>query len=190
MTHARSNRISFSSDFDLGVQRAINRVQPFELVESVCGSARRAGFESINLDLIYGLPRQTPGTFSATLKHVIELRPDRLAVYGYAHMPSMFNAQKRIITSELPNAVERIVLLQLAIETLTAAGYAYIGMDHFALPTDGLSLAKQNGTLHRSFRAILPCKAPSPARARPSHPRAGAGGHRRSCRRGTETCRS
>jgi oxygen-independent coproporphyrinogen-3 oxidase len=153
MTQAGFNRISFGvQDFDIGVQRAINRVQPFELVESVYSSARRAGFESINLDLIYGLPRQTPNTFSATLKHVIDLRPDRLAVYGYAHMPSMFKAQKRIITSELPNAAERIVLLQLAIETLTAAGYVYIGMDHFALPTDGLSLAKQNGTLHRSFQ--------------------------------------
>jgi len=153
MTRAGFNRISFGvQDFDIGVQRAINRVQPFELVESVYNSARRAGFESINLDLIYGLPRQTPSTFGATLKHVIELRPDRLAVYGYAHMPSMFKAQKRIITGELPNGAERIVLLQLAIETLTAAGYVYIGMDHFALPTDGLSLAKQNGTLHRSFQ--------------------------------------
>jgi len=153
MTQAGFNRISFGvQDFDIGVQRAINRVQPFELVESVYRSARRAGFGSINLDLIYGLPRQTPNTFSATLKHVIELRPDRLAVYGYAHMPSMFKAQKRIITSELPNAAERIELLQLAIATLSAAGYVYIGMDHFALPTDGLSLAKQNGSLHRSFQ--------------------------------------
>lgn len=153
MTQAGFNRISFGvQDFDIGVQRAINRVQPFELVESVYRGARRAGFESINLDLIYGLPKQTPSTFSATLKHVIELRPDRLAVYGYAHMPSMFKAQKRIITSELPNAAERIALLQLAIEALTGAGYVYIGMDHFALPTDGLSLAKQNGTLHRSFQ--------------------------------------
>ncbi len=153
MAQAGFNRVSFGvQDFDIGVQRAINRVQPFELVESVYNSARRAGFESINLDLIYGLPRQTPSTFSATLQHVVDLRPDRLAVYGYAHMPSMFNAQKRIITSELPNAAERIVLLQLAIETLTAAGYVYIGMDHFALPTDGLSLAMQNGTLHRSFQ--------------------------------------
>ncbi len=153
MTQAGFNRISFGvQDFDIGVQRAINRVQPFELVESVYCGARRAGFESINLDLIYGLPRQTPSTFSATLKHVIELRPDRLAVYGYAHMPSMFKAQKRIITSELPNAAERIALLQLAIEALTGAGYVYIGMDHFALPSDGLSLAKQNGTLHRSFQ--------------------------------------
>ena len=153
MTQAGFNRISFGvQDFDIGVQRAINRVQPFELVESVYGSARLAGFESINLDLIYGLPKQTPGTFSATLKHVIELRPDRLAVYGYAHMPGMFKAQKRIMTSELPSAAERIALLQLAIEALTGAGYVYIGMDHFALPTDGLSLAKQNGTLHRSFQ--------------------------------------
>lgn len=153
MTRAGFNRISFGvQDFDIGVQRAINRVQPFELVESVYRSARRAGFESINLDLIYGLPQQTPSTFGATLRQVIELRPDRLAVYGYAHMPSMFKAQKRILTSELPSAAERIALLQLAIERLTTAGYVYIGMDHFALPTDGLSLAKQKGTLHRSFQ--------------------------------------
>jgi oxygen-independent coproporphyrinogen-3 oxidase len=153
MTQAGFNRISFGvQDFDIGVQRAINRVQPFELVETVYSSARRAGFESINLDLIYGLPRQRLHTFSATLKHVIELRPDRLAVYGYAHMPSMFKAQRRIIESELPTAVERIELLQLAIATLGAAGYVYIGMDHFALPTDGLSLAKQSGMLHRSFQ--------------------------------------
>lgn len=153
MTQAGFNRISFGvQDFDSGVQRAINRVQPFALVESVYSDARRVGFESINLDLIYGLPRQTPTTFAATLKHVIELRPDRLAVYGYAHMSSMFKAQKRIITSELPNAGERIALLQLAIETLTAAGYVYIGMDHFALPADALALAKQRGTLHRSFQ--------------------------------------
>jgi oxygen-independent coproporphyrinogen-3 oxidase len=153
MTRAGFNRISFGvQDLDLSVQRAINRVQPFELVASAYSSARRAGFESINLDLIYGLPRQTPSTFNATLKHVLELRPDRLAVYGYAHMPSIFKAQKRLMASELPTAAERIVLLQLAIEALTGAGYVYIGMDHFALPTDGLSLAKQNGTLHRSFQ--------------------------------------
>ena len=153
MTQAGFNRISFGvQDFDLSVQQAINRVQPFELVQSVYGSARRAGFESINLDLIYGLPRQTPATFGDTLKRVVDLRPDRLAVYGYAHMPSMFKAQKRIIAGDLPSAEERIVLLQLAIDTLTGAGYVYIGMDHFALPTDGLSLAKQNGTLHRSFQ--------------------------------------
>lgn len=160
ITQAGFNRISFGvQDFDIGVQRAINRVQPFELVESVYGGARRAGFESINVDLIYGLPKQTQSTFAATLKQVIELRPDRLAVYGYAHIPSVFKAQRRIITSELPNAAERISLLQLAIETLTAAGYVYIGMDHFALPTDGLSLAKRNGTLHRSFRATPPMQS-------------------------------
>lgn len=153
MTQAGFNRISFGvQDFDLGVQQAINRVQPFSLVKGVYESARRAGFESINLDLIYGLPRQTARTFADTLEHVIELRPDRLAVYGYAHMPSIFKAQKRIVPNELPPAGERIELLRLAIEALTAAGYVYIGMDHFALPADGLSLAKQNGTLHRSFQ--------------------------------------
>jgi oxygen-independent coproporphyrinogen III oxidase len=147
------NRISFGvQDFDRTVQLAINRVQPFELVAKVYNDARALGFRSINLDLIYGLPKQTAATFTATLEHVIGLRPDRLAVYGYAHMPSMFKAQRQIAGSDLPGAAERIVLLQLAIQILTAAGYVYIGMDHFALPDDGLSIAKRNGTLHRSFQ--------------------------------------
>jgi oxygen-independent coproporphyrinogen-3 oxidase len=147
------NRISFGvQDFYRAVQLAINRIQPFELVQGVYNDARRVGFKSINLDLIYGLPKQTVDTFRSTLQHVIQLRPDRLAVYGYAHMPSMFKAQKLIAASDLPDAAERLALLQLAIQTLTAAGYVYIGMDHFALPDDGLAIAGQQGTLHRSFQ--------------------------------------
>ncbi|HEY2675687.1 MAG TPA: oxygen-independent coproporphyrinogen III oxidase [Steroidobacteraceae bacterium] len=147
------NRISFGvQDFDRTVQIAINRVQPYELVEAVYNNARRVGFKSINLDLIYGFPKQTTNTFTGTLRRVIDLRPDRLAIYGYAHMPSMFKAQKLIASSDLPNAGERVGLLQLAIQMLTAAGYVYIGMDHFALPNDGLSIARQAGTLHRSFQ--------------------------------------
>jgi oxygen-independent coproporphyrinogen-3 oxidase len=147
------NRISFGvQDFDRAVQLSINRVQPFELVEAVYNNARRVGIKSINLDLIYGLPKQTMDTFAGTLQHVIDLRPDRLAVYGYAHMPSMFKAQKLIAASDLPDAAGRLALLQLAIQMLTAAGYVYIGMDHFALPSDGLAIARLEGTLHRSFQ--------------------------------------
>jgi oxygen-independent coproporphyrinogen-3 oxidase len=153
MSRLGFNRISFGvQDLDRTVQLAINRLQPFELVAGVYNDARRAGFQSINLDLIYGLPKQTLESFSSTLEQVITLRPDRLAVYGYAHMPSMFKAQRQIAASDLPGSAERIALLQLAIQRLTAAGYNYIGMDHFALPADGLSMAKQNGTLHRSFQ--------------------------------------
>ena len=147
------NRISFGvQDLDQNVQRAINRVQPFRLVEGVCDAARREGFRSINLDLIYGLPKQTLQTFGDTLRQVIGLRPDRLAVYGYAHMPSMFKAQRKISSNDLPSSAGRIALLQLAIQMLTEAGYIYIGMDHFALPGDALSIAKHDGTLHRSFQ--------------------------------------
>jgi oxygen-independent coproporphyrinogen-3 oxidase len=147
------NRISLGvQDFDAGVQRAVNRVQPADMVASLLDAARGLQFHSINFDLIYGLPLQTPSTFAATLDRVIEMRPDRLAVYGYAHMPQMFKAQRQIRSSELPNAAGRLALLQLAVHKLTSAGYTYIGMDHFALPSDPLALARQDGTLHRSFQ--------------------------------------
>jgi oxygen-independent coproporphyrinogen-3 oxidase len=147
------NRISLGvQDFDENVQRAVIRVQAAETVARVYGRARELGFSSINFDLIYGLPRQTLPTFEATLDRVIEMRPDRLAVYGYAHMPQVFKAQRQIPLDELPDASLRLSLLQLAVEKLCAAGYVYIGMDHFALPTDGLAQAHTNGTLHRSFQ--------------------------------------
>jgi oxygen-independent coproporphyrinogen-3 oxidase len=147
------NRISLGvQDFDAGVQRAVNRVQPLEMVARVLDAARELPFHSINFDLIYGLPLQTLSTFSATLDRVIEMRPDRLAVYGYAHMPQMFKAQRQIRSNELPNAATRLALLQLAVQKLTGAGYTYVGMDHFALPSDPLALARQDGTLHRSFQ--------------------------------------
>jgi len=147
------NRISLGvQDFDENVQRAVNRVQPADTVARVYDAARKLGFRSINFDLIYGLPRQTPTTFAATLDRVVEMRPDRLAVYGYAHMPRVFKAQRQIRADELPDAAARLALLQLAVDKLGAAGYVYIGMDHFALPTDGLAQAQQNGTLHRSFQ--------------------------------------
>jgi len=147
------NRISLGvQDFDENVQRAVNRLQPVEMVARVYGQARELGFRSINFDLIYGLPRQTLKTFEATLDGVIDMRPDRLAVYGYAHMPRVFKAQRQIAPGELPDPALRLSLLQLAVEKLCAAGYVYIGMDHFALPTDSLARAHQNGTLHRSFQ--------------------------------------
>jgi oxygen-independent coproporphyrinogen III oxidase len=147
------NRISLGvQDFDENVQRAVNRVQPVESVARVYDAARNFGFRSINFDLIYGLPRQSERSFAATLDRVIEMRPDRLAIYGYAHMPHVFKAQRQIRSDELPNAPQRLALLQLAVDKLGSAGYLYIGMDHFALPADGLAQAQQNGTLHRSFQ--------------------------------------
>jgi oxygen-independent coproporphyrinogen-3 oxidase len=147
------NRLSLGvQDFDEAVQRAVNRVQPAEVVEGVYGAAREAGFGSINFDLIYGLPRQNLESFAATLARVVAMRPDRIAVYGYAHMPQRFKAQRQIRAEELPNGAERLQLLQRAVETLTGAGYLYIGMDHFALPTDSLARALETRTLHRTFQ--------------------------------------
>jgi oxygen-independent coproporphyrinogen-3 oxidase len=147
------NRISLGvQDFDENVQRAVNRVQPESTVARVYEIARNLGFRSINFDLIYGLPLQTPSSFSATLDRVMDMRPDRLAVYGYAHMPRTFKAQRQIRGAELPDAAGRLMLLQLAVSKLSEAGYEYIGMDHFALPGDSLAQAKKNGTLHRSFQ--------------------------------------
>ena len=147
------NRVSLGvQDFDPAVQKAVNRVQPVDMVESVYRGARALGFRSINFDLIYGLPLQTLDTFAATLDRVIDMRPDRLAVNGYAHMPQLFKAQRHIRQDELPTSGIRIALLQLAVAKLTAAGYLYIGLDHFALPTDGLAQAKMDKTLHRSFQ--------------------------------------
>lgn len=147
------NRISLGvQDFDENVQRAVNRVQPEATVAKVYDSARSIGFRSINFDLIYGLPLQTESSFSLTLDRVIAMRPDRLAVYGYAHMPGAFKAQRQIREHELPSAAVRLSLLQLAVGKLTEAGYEYIGMDHFARPDDSLARAKHDGTLHRSFQ--------------------------------------
>ncbi len=147
------NRLSLGvQDYDPAVQKAINRFQPVDMVTRLTEAARHAGFGSLNFDLIYGLPLQTLSTFAATLKTVIGQRPDRLAVYGYAHMPQMFKAQTRIAPEDLPDAATRLALLKMAIDTLTAAGYVYIGMDHFALPTDGRGRARANGTMHRSFQ--------------------------------------
>ena len=146
------NRASLGvQDFDPVVQAAVNRVQTVQQTLAAIEACRRTGFRSINVDLIYGLPHQTLQGFGQTLDTVIGIRPHRLAVYGYAHMPHLFKPQRRIDAAHLPNAEQRIALLQLAIEKLTGAGYVYIGMDHFALPEDDLTCAYDAGTLHRNF---------------------------------------
>jgi oxygen-independent coproporphyrinogen-3 oxidase len=146
------NRASFGvQDFDRAVQLAINREQSVEETLRAIDACRAAGCRSVNVDLIYGLPRQTLAGFLHTLNTIVLARPDRVAVYGYAHMPDKFKAQRQIDERELPDAAERLALLQVAIERLTAAGYCYIGLDHFALPGDDLSLALAAGTLQRNF---------------------------------------
>jgi oxygen-independent coproporphyrinogen-3 oxidase len=147
------NRISLGvQDLNEQVQRAVNRLQPLSTIEPLFEAARRLNFKSVNVDLIYGLPLQTAASFADTLDAIIKLRPDRLAVYGYAHMPHAFKAQRQIRWPELPNAIQRMELLNIAVTKLTDAGYEYIGMDHFALPTDSLALAQKNRTLHRNFQ--------------------------------------
>jgi len=146
------NRASFGvQDFDPAVQQAVNRIQSVEQTRAVVDACRDNGFRSVNVDLIYGLPNQTPEGFGRTLDLVAGMRPDRVAVYGYAHMPHLFKPQKQLDASLLPSGETKLALLQLAIETLTAAGYLYIGMDHFALPDDELALAQARGGLHRNF---------------------------------------
>lgn len=147
------NRISLGvQDFDEQVQKSVNRIQPIEMTQAVIDAARRSGYQSVSLDLIYGLPHQTVESFSRTLDTVIEMRPERLAVYSYAHLPHRVKAQTLIKSEDLPDAVTKLGLLELTINRLQAAGYVYIGMDHFALPTDELVLAMENGSLQRNFQ--------------------------------------
>ncbi|MCU0761955.1 MAG: oxygen-independent coproporphyrinogen III oxidase [Hydrogenophaga sp.] len=147
------NRLSFGvQDFDPAVQKAVHRVQPAEQVFSLVESARKIGFESINVDLIYGLPLQTPESFARTLQQVGQLRPDRIALYAYAHLPARFKPQRRIIAAELPSPGDKLAMLSASLDDLQAAGYVYVGMDHFALPTDALAVAKRQGRLHRNFQ--------------------------------------
>jgi oxygen-independent coproporphyrinogen-3 oxidase len=147
------NRISFGvQDFDPQVQQAVHRVQPFESVRELMKSARAQGYESINADLIYGLPRQTPESFARTVSQIGELRPDRIALYAYAHLPQRFKPQRRIVADELPSAAQRVAMLGGAIAGFLTRGYSYIGMDHFALPDDALAVAKRQGRLHRNFQ--------------------------------------
>jgi oxygen-independent coproporphyrinogen III oxidase len=147
------NRISFGvQDFDPAVQRAVHRIQPYEQVRDLMHAARDIGFESVNVDLIYGLPLQSAASFQRTVNQVVELRPDRIAVYGYAHLPARFKPQRRIDPAQMPTGGERIGMLAHAIEGFIGHGYVYIGMDHFALPNDALAVAKRQGRLHRNFQ--------------------------------------
>lgn len=147
------NRISFGvQDFDPQVQAAVHRLQPFAQVRDLMQAAREIDFESINMDLIYGLPRQSPDSFQRTLGQVIELRPDRIALYAYAHLPVRFKSQRRIAIEQLPLPDQRIRMLGGAMAGFMDAGYEYIGMDHFALPDDALAQARRQGLLHRNFQ--------------------------------------
>ncbi|MDH4465267.1 MAG: oxygen-independent coproporphyrinogen III oxidase [Acidovorax sp.] len=147
------NRLSFGvQDFDAEVQKAVHRIQPAEQVFSLVDSARSLGFDSVNVDLIYGLPRQTPESFDRTLAQVAQLRPDRIALYAYAHLPERFKPQRRIVSAELPVASAKVAMLSRSLDAFLDAGYVYVGMDHFALPSDALAVAKRQGRLHRNFQ--------------------------------------
>jgi oxygen-independent coproporphyrinogen-3 oxidase len=147
------NRMSLGvQDFDVDVQRAVHRIQPVDLTLEVVAAAREAGFQSINFDLIYGLPRQSVARFERTLRTVLEARPQRIALYNYAHLPTRFKAQRRIHEADLPSPAEKIAIMNLAQQRLGEAGYVYVGIDHFALPDDELAVALRSGRLHRSFQ--------------------------------------
>lgn len=147
------NRMSLGvQDFDERVQKAVNRLQTKQETLSVLQSARDEGFRSMSIDLIYGLPFQSVESFSSTLDQILEVDPDRLSVFNYAHLPERFKPQRRINEEELPPPQEKLDILQMTIEKLSSAGYVYIGMDHFAKPGDELVLAQENGTLYRNFQ--------------------------------------
>ncbi len=147
------NRMSVGvQDFNPAVQQAVNRIQSFGETRQVIEDARACGFRSVSIDLIYGLPRQTADSVSATIEQVLALRPDRLALYNYAHLPERFMPQRRIDPQELPSAQVKLDILAGSIRQLTDAGYVFIGMDHFALPDDELAVAQRRGRLHRNFQ--------------------------------------
>ena len=147
------NRLSMGiQDFNHEIQNLINREQDENLIRSLIAQARKNNFRSISLDLIYGLPKQTVESFTETLNKVIDISPDRLSVFNYAHLPSRFAAQRKIKDYDLPNANQKLKILQTSIEKLTQAGYQFIGMDHFAKPTDELAIAQQENKLHRNFQ--------------------------------------
>ena len=147
------NRLSMGiQDFNQEIQTLINREQDENLIANLIKQARKRDFASISLDLIYGLPKQTVESFTDTLNKVIVLSPDRLSVFNYAHLPTRFAAQRKIKDEDLPAAIEKLKILQNSIEQLTQAGYTFIGMDHFAKPTDELAIAQQQGILHRNFQ--------------------------------------
>lgn len=147
------NRVSFGvQDFNLEVQKAVNRIQPYDEVKATVESAREVGYHSISADLIYGLPKQSASTFAETIDQILSLKPDRLAVFHYAHMPHIFGAQKQVNEADLPSADEKIKMLEYTISALTSNGYEFIGLDHFARKEDSLVKHQQNGTLYRNFQ--------------------------------------
>jgi len=147
------NRMSMGvQDFDPIVQKAVNRIQSKEVTLNVLNDARREGFKSMNIDLMYGLPHQTVATFDKTLDTIIEFSPDRIALFNYAHLPKMFMPQRRIDESAMPSAQEKLNILEHSINKLIDAGYVFIGMDHFAKPDDELTIAQQEGKLYRNFQ--------------------------------------
>ena len=153
LTELGFNRLSLGvQDFDPQVQRAVNRIQSIEQVKTLVDAARESGFKSISFDLIYGLPHQSVESFDATLDTVTAIRPDRFAVYNYAHLPERFKGQRMINAEDIPAPETKLEILEKTIERLTSAGYIYIGMDHFALPEDELVQARKEGTLQRNFQ--------------------------------------
>ena len=147
------NRISLGvQDFDADVQKAVNRIQPEAETRAIIDAARDAGFRSVSIDLIYGLPLQSVTTMAQTLDKVVAASPDRISVYNYAHLPHLFKPQRRIADADLPAPDEKLRMLSLCIERLCGAGYVYVGMDHFARPDDELAVAQGQGRLHRNFQ--------------------------------------
>jgi len=147
------NRISLGvQDFNLAVQEAVHRVQTIEETQAVMDWSRKYGFKSSSIDLIYGLPKQTPETFKETVDAVLAMNPDRLAVYNYAHLPHVFKPQRRISEADLPPAADKLSILSNTIERLAEMEYVFIGMDHFAKPNDELAIAQKEGRLHRNFQ--------------------------------------
>jgi oxygen-independent coproporphyrinogen-3 oxidase len=154
------NRISMGvQDFDAEVQEAINRIQPYELTRDLVVASRELGFASVNLDMVYGLPHQTPKKFATSIEQVLSLRPDRLACYGYAHVPWLKKHQEVISVEDLPRGADKLDLYLLSLNAFQDAGYEAIGMDHFALPEDGLVKAANTGQLHRNFMGYATHKA-------------------------------
>lgn len=153
LRHEGFNRLSMGvQDFNKEVQRLVNREQDEEFIFALIKRARDIGFTSTNIDLIYGLPKQTPESFAFTLKRVAELSPDRLSVFNYAHLPTLFAAQRKIKDADLPTAQQKLDILQATISSLIDSGYQFIGMDHFARPDDKLAVAQREGVLHRNFQ--------------------------------------
>jgi oxygen-independent coproporphyrinogen-3 oxidase len=147
------NRISLGvQDFNLAVQEAVHRIQTIEETQAVMDWSRKYGFQSRSVDLIYGLPKQTPETFKETVEAVLAMNPDRLSVYNYAHLPHIFKPQRRIAQADLPPAADKLDILSNTITRLAQAGYVFIGMDHFAKPDDELAIAQRQGKLHRNFQ--------------------------------------